>query len=177
MRPTPLRVLAAVSGAALAVVCFVVLHPVSDAIVGALGCAVLVAVTVTDLESRRIPNRIVIPAAVAAVAARTAIDPSARWALGSVVCGGLLLVLALVYPAGLGMGDVKLALFLGAWLGWYGLLAIVLGVLSGFVPALLLLVTRGRRSALPYAPFLAIGAVAALLAGHDIVDWYRSAGS
>src|SRR5262249_23706177 len=105
----------------LAASCFVVLDPVSNAIVAAAGCVVLVAVTVADRERRIIPNRLVLPALVAVLVARSALDPSLRWILGALVTGGILLVLALIYPAGLGMGDVKLAAFLGAWLGWEGL--------------------------------------------------------
>jgi leader peptidase (prepilin peptidase)/N-methyltransferase len=163
----------------LVVVCFVVVDPVSDAVVAAAGCAVLMAVTVTDLERRIIPNRIVLPALVAALVARSALDPSPRWILGALVTGGVLFVLALIHPAGLGMGDVKLAAFLGAWLGWEGLLAVVLGSFAAFVPALAVIVVKGRAArkiGLPLAPFLAIGGVVAVLAGHDIVDWWRSAG-
>ena len=85
------------------------------------------AVSVVDLESRRVPNRIVVPGLVAALVVRTALDPSPRWIGGAAVAGGALLALALIYPAGLGMGDVKLAAFLGGWLAWHGVLALVLG--------------------------------------------------
>jgi leader peptidase (prepilin peptidase) / N-methyltransferase len=164
----------------LASACLIVLDPLSEALVGAAGCAVLVAVTITDLESRIIPNRIVVPALVASLVARTAIEPSPRWVLGAVATGGVLFVLALVHPSGLGMGDVKLGGFLGAWLGWYGLLALTLGVFAAFVPALGVILLKGRAArkiGLPLAPFLAIGGVAAVLAGHDIVDWWQSTGS
>jgi len=180
VRATPLRIAAVCLSAVLAAVCFVVLEPVSSAVVGALGCVVLVAISVTDLESRRVPNRIVVPAMVVALVVRTALDPSIEWVLGALITGGLLLVLALIYPAGLGMGDVKLGAFLGAWLGWYGLLAVVLGSFAAFVPAVGILVVKGsagRKVALPFAPFLALGGVIALLAGPDIVDWWRSFGN
>jgi len=173
-------VAAALVAAALVALCFVVLEPGSDAIVGALGCVVLVAVSVTDLESRRVPNRIVLPALVAALVARTALDPSVEWVLGMLATGGLLFVLAVIHPAGLGMGDVKLGGFLGAWLGWNGLLALVLGSFAAFIPAVAILVARGkagRKVPLPFAPFLALGGIVALLAGPDILDWYRSLGS
>jgi len=180
VRPTPLRVAAACLSAILVALCFVVLEPVSSAIVGALGCVVLVAVSVTDLESRRVPNRIIVPALVVALVARTALDPSVEWVLGALITGGVLFLLAVIHPAGLGMGDVKLGGFLGAWLGWNGLLALVLGSFASFVPALAILVARGsagRKVAIPFAPFLALGGIVALLAGPDIVDWYRSLGS
>jgi leader peptidase (prepilin peptidase) / N-methyltransferase len=176
---TMLRWGAAAMALVLAAVCFLVVEPVSDAVVAAAGCAVLVAVTVTDLERRIIPNRVVLPALVAALAARMALDPSPQWVLGALVTGGILFVLALIHPAGLGMGDVKLAAFLGAWLGWEGLLAVVIGSFAAFLPALGVIVVKGRAArkiGLPLAPFLAVGGIVAVLAGHDIVDWWRSAG-
>jgi len=177
---TVLRSVGIVVALALAVVCAVVLDPASSAAIGAFGCALLVAVSIVDLESRRIPNRIVLPGLAGALVARTALDPSPRWIAGAALAGGSLLVLALVYPAGLGMGDVKLAAFLGAWLAWDGLLALVLGSFAAFIPALGIIIARGRAArkvALPFGPFLALGGVVALLAGHDIVHWYRSLGS
>src|SRR5690348_15925016 len=113
MHVTPLRTAGAAVAAGLAVVCAVVLDTASSAAVGAFGCALLVAVSIVDIEERRVPNRIVLPGLVAALVARTALDPSPRWIGGMAVAGGALLVLALVYPAGMGMGDVKLAAFLG----------------------------------------------------------------
>ena len=180
MRPTTLRIAGAAVAIALAAVCLAFLDPLSAGAIGALGCAVLVAVSVVDLEERRVPNRIVLPALAAALAARTAVDPSPRWLIGALLSGGALFALALIYPAGMGMGDVKLAGFLGAWLGWNGVLALLLGSFAAFVPAVGILAVRGqagRKVKLPFAPFLAIGGVAALFAGHDIVDWYRSLGT
>lgn len=180
VRLSRLRAAGVLVAVALAAVCFAVIDPVSSAIVGALGCAVLVAVSVVDLEERRVPNRIVLPALAAALVARTALDPRIEWAGGMLLAGGTLFVLALVYPAGMGMGDVKLAGFLGAWLGWNGILACLLGSFVAFVPAVGILLRRGRagrKVALPFAPFLAAGGVIAVLVGHDIVDWYQSLGT
>lgn len=179
MRVTSLRVAAVVLAAALAALCFVVIDSVPDAIVGALGCALLVTIAVIDVEERRVPNRLVIPGLVVALVARTTLDPSPRWLIGAVLAGGTLFALALIHPAGLGMGDVKLAGFLGAWLAWNGVLALVLASFAAFVPAVGILIARGRagrKVALPFAPFLAFGGVLALLVGQDIVDWYRSLG-
>ena len=180
MRLTRLRTAGLLVAGGLVAACFVVLEPRSDAVVGGLGCLLLAALSVVDLEERRVPNRLVLPGLAAALLVRTALDPSPRWALGALAAGASLLLLAIVYPAGMGMGDVKLAAFLGAWLGWYGLLALVLGTFAAFLPAAVILAARGRAArkvGLPFAPFLAVGAVAALLAGHDIFDWYRSLGS
>jgi leader peptidase (prepilin peptidase)/N-methyltransferase len=174
-----LRGIAVGAAAGLIAVCLVVLHPIADALVGAAGCLVLVAVTVTDLERRIVPNKIVVPALVVAVVARTALDPSPRWVLAAVGAGGVLLVAAIVFPAGMGMGDVKLMAFLGAWLGWQALTALMLGLFASFVPAVAILALRGRaggKIGIPFAPFLALGGVVALFCGPAIVDWYRSLG-
>jgi leader peptidase (prepilin peptidase) / N-methyltransferase len=177
---SPLRMAAVATAVPLAIVCLVVVDPFSSALVGAAGCAVLVAVTVTDLERRIVPNRIVVPALIATLIARTALDPSPRWALAALAVGGILFALAVVYPAGLGMGDVKLAAFLGGWLGWTALVALAIGTFASFLPAIAILVRRGRagrKVGLPFAPFLALGGVVALLWGDRIWDWYSSLGS
>jgi leader peptidase (prepilin peptidase)/N-methyltransferase len=158
---------------ALAVACALVFDDTTEAVVNALGCAVLVAVTVTDLERRIIPNRIVLPALAAALVVQTARDPSLEWVLGALLAGGLFLLLALVYPAGLGMGDVKLVAFMGAWLGWDVGVALFAGSLLGMVPALVALLRRGgkgRKETLPYGPFLAAGGVVGLFFGGALLD-------
>lgn len=158
---------------ALAVACAVVFEDTTEAIVNALGCAVLVAVSVTDLERRIIPNRIIVPALVAALVVQTARDPSVEWLVGALAAGGFFLVLALVYPAGLGMGDVKLAAFMGAWLGWDVAVALFAGSLLGMVPALVALLRsggRGRKETMPYGPFLAAGGVVGLFFGEALLD-------
>lgn len=166
-------------GGGLVLACFLALHPIAASLVGAVGCVVLVAVTVTDLERRIVPNRIVVPALAAALVARTALDPSPRWVLAAFGVGSILFLAAVVFPAGMGMGDVKLTAFLGGWLGWQALTALMLGLLASFVPALGILVVRGRAArkvGLPFAPFLALGGIVALFVGPEIVDWYRSLG-
>ncbi len=173
----PLRKAAAIGAVGLVAASFVILDPISDGIIGAAGCVVLTAVTVTDLERRIVPNRIVIPALVVALLARTALDPSPRWILATVAAGGSFLLLALIYPAGMGMGDVKLAGFFGAWLGWQSLTALALGVFAASLPAFVILALHGRagrKIGLPFAPFLALGGVLALFVGPEIVHWYRS---
>lgn len=168
-----LRLAAAALWAALAVACLIVFGWSVEAVVGAAGCAVLVAVTVTDLERRIIPNRIVLPALAAALVVQTLRDPSVEWLLSALAAGGFFLVLALVYPAGLGMGDVKLAAFLGAWLGRDVLVALVVGSLIGAVMALAVLGLRrgdARRTMMPYGPSLAAGGVVALFFAEPLID-------
>jgi len=141
----------------------------------AIACAALVVVTATDLERRIVPNRVVLPSAVAVLALQTAGHPSPEWALGALGAAGFLLLAALAYPGGMGMGDVKLALLIGALLGKTTPVGIMLGLLFALVPSAVLLArhgTRARRLAIPFAPFLAAGAVVALFAGHPILHAY-----
>lgn len=131
-------------------------------------CFVLVVLSVIDLETRRLPNRIVLPSAALVLVARVASDPASwkAWLGASLVAFACFLVFALVFPSGLGMGDVKLALLLGAALGAAVPSALVLGTLAGGVAGLVMLVRRGaqaRGRLIPYGPFLAFGAIAIML--------------
>jgi leader peptidase (prepilin peptidase) / N-methyltransferase len=149
------------------------LHP--TALVAVVFCASLVAVSATDFEHRIIPNRIVVPAAAIVLVAQTAIDPSPEWALGALGAGGFLFLALLVYPSGMGMGDVKLALLLGAMLGRTVGVALMIGMLAALVPAIVLMARHGsaaRKMALPFGPFLALGGLVALFAGERLLDAY-----
>lgn len=146
-----------------------------DAFVAAFFCLCLVAVSATDLEHRIIPNRIVLPAAAVVLAANTALHPSPRWTLAALGASGFLLAAALAYPAGMGMGDVKLALLMGAALGKTVPVALMVGMLSAVVPGIYLLVRHGsaaRKMGVPFGPFLALGSVVALFAGGWVLDAY-----
>ena len=157
-----LRVLAVVVFAALAIACLVDFGFTVEALVDILACAVLVAVTVTDLERRIVPNRIIVPALVVALVVQTARDPSVEWIVASLGAGAFFLIAALVYPAGLGMGDVKMAAFLGAWLGAPVVVALFAGSLFALVPAFVILARHGsaaRKMGIPFAPSLAAGGV------------------
>jgi leader peptidase (prepilin peptidase) / N-methyltransferase len=145
--------------------------------VAAFFCAVLVTVSATDLSHRIVPNVIVLPAAVVVLAAQTALDPSAEWALGAFGASLFLFLAALAYPKGMGMGDVKLALLLGAMLGRTVPVALMLGMVAALVPSAVLLARHGsaaRKMAIPFAPFLAFGGVVALFAGDRLLDAYLS---
>jgi leader peptidase (prepilin peptidase) / N-methyltransferase len=149
----------------------------AKAAVAAFFCAVLVAVSAIDLEHRIIPNRIVIPATLVILVANTLLDLSPEWALGALAGSGFLLAAALVYPAGMGMGDVKLALLMGAALGRTVSVALMVGMLAAMIPGLFLLAKHGakaRKMGIPFGPFLALGSVVALFWGHDILDAYLS---
>jgi leader peptidase (prepilin peptidase)/N-methyltransferase len=146
-----------------------------EALVASFFCLALVAVSATDLEHRIIPNRIVVPAAAIVLAAQTALHPSPEWAIAGFGASGFLFIAALVYPAGMGMGDVKLALLLGAMLGRTVPVALLLGMVTALVPAVVLLARHGsaaRKMGIPLGPFLALGAAVALFAGHPLLHLY-----
>jgi len=157
--------------------CVLAFGVTAEAAVAAFFCAVLVAVSAIDAEHRIIPNRIVLPAAVVVLVANTALTLSPEWALAAAGASGFLLAAALAYPAGLGMGDVKLALLMGAALGKTVSVALMVGMLAAMVPGVVILAKHGkagRKMGLPFGPFLAIGSVVALFWGHDLLQAYFS---
>jgi leader peptidase (prepilin peptidase)/N-methyltransferase len=140
----------------------------SAGLIASLATAVLVVLSLIDIESRRLPNRIVLPASALILTARLVAAPDhwGAWLGASVGAAAFFFVFALAYPAGLGMGDVKLALLLGATLGGAVLPALLLGTLAGGAAAVALLVRGGleaRRATMPYGLFLAFGAIATIL--------------
>jgi len=145
---------------------------------GLVFVAVLVMVTLTDLERRVIPNSILIAGAVIGLGIIVATDPSSlpERGIAAVAAGGFLLVAALLYPRGMGMGDVKLAAVIGLFLGREVapamLVALVAGALFGLAIMLREGAAAGRKRAVPFGPFLALGGVVGLLAGSEILDWY-----
>ena len=155
--------------------CFLRFGLSGKALVGALFCAALVTVTVTDFERRIIPNRIVLPAALVVLAANTALRPSPEWAIAAFGASAFLLIAALAYPGGMGMGDVKLALLLGAAVGRTVPIALMVAMLSALVPSTAILVRHGRagrKMGIPFGPFLALGGIVALFAGKALLDGY-----
>jgi leader peptidase (prepilin peptidase) / N-methyltransferase len=146
-----------------------------DALVAAFFCAVLVAVSAIDLEHRIIPNRLVLPATAIVLVAQTALEPSLEWTLAALGSSLFLLLAVLAYPAGMGMGDVKLALLLGAALGRTVPVALMVGMLSALVPVVFLFARHGsaaRKMTIPFGPFLALGGVVALFFGDALLDLY-----
>lgn len=147
--------------------------------------ATLLAIALIDLEHYIVPNRIllpVVPTTAALLALAAALDGAwgdlGRGLAASAVAFVGLLVVHVISPRGMGMGDVKLALLLGLLLGWLSwghvALGLFLGFLFGAVVGVVLLATgiRSRREAVPFAPFLAAGSVVAVFAGNPILDWY-----
>jgi leader peptidase (prepilin peptidase) / N-methyltransferase len=145
--------------------------------VAAFFCAALVTVSATDLSHRIVPNVLVLPAAAVVLVAMTALEPSAEWALGAFGASFFLFLAALAYPKGMGMGDVKLALLLGAMLGRTVPVALMVAMIAALVPSLVLLARHGsaaRKMGIPFAPFLALGGVLALFWGDELLDAYLS---
>jgi leader peptidase (prepilin peptidase)/N-methyltransferase len=138
-------------------------------------CLALVALSAADIRYRLVPNRIVLPAAVVVLVAQTLLHPSVEWLLGGIGGAGFLLVAALAYPAGMGMGDVKLALLLGFMLGRNVGVALMVGMIAALLPSIVLFARHGsaaRKMAIPFAPFLAVGGVIALFFGDALMDAY-----
>jgi leader peptidase (prepilin peptidase) / N-methyltransferase len=161
--------------AVLAAVCIVAFGPTLHALAAGLLCAALLTVTATDLERRVVPNRIVLPATVLVLAVQELRDPSIEWPLAGLGAALFLFAAALAYPRGMGMGDVKLALLLGVGVGRTVPVALLAGMIAALVPSAVLLARHGaaaRKLAIPFAPFLALGGLVALFAGHAVVDWY-----
>jgi leader peptidase (prepilin peptidase) / N-methyltransferase len=170
-----IRLLAVVVFLVLAIACVATFGAGAEALVDVLGCAVLVVVTVTDLERRIVPNRVILPALVVALVVQTIRDPSVEWIVSALAAGGFFLLAALIHPAGLGMGDVKLASFLGAWLGASVAVALFAGAVIAMIPAVVILAMRGsagRKVGIPFAPFLAAGGVVGLFFGDAVLDWW-----
>ena len=138
---------------------------------------ILVAAAATDLEERIIPNRLMAAGAVLALVLWTIADPARlpENLIAGAAAGGFLLLAAVAYPAGMGMGDVKLAAVMGLYLGRSVAPALFIGFAAGAVVGVALMAARGaeaRKRAIPFAPFLAAGGVIGQLFGDEIVDWY-----
>jgi leader peptidase (prepilin peptidase)/N-methyltransferase len=162
-------------GALLIAASFLAFGFSGKAFVAAFFCATLVVISATDLSHRIVPNVIVVPAAAIVLVAMTALDPSAEWALGAFGGALFLFLAALAYPKGMGMGDVKLALLLGAMLGRTVPVALMIGMIAALVPSVVLLARHGsaaRKMGIPFAPFLALGGVVALFFGDALLDAY-----
>jgi leader peptidase (prepilin peptidase)/N-methyltransferase len=145
--------------------------------VAAVFAATLVVLSAIDAERRILPDLIVLPATAVILAAQIALFPdrALEWILAS-LGAALFLFLALVaYPRGMGMGDVKLALLLGAGLGKAVTVGLMLGMLAALAGSSILFARHGlgaRKMFIPFGPFLAFGALVALFWGEALLDAY-----
>jgi leader peptidase (prepilin peptidase) / N-methyltransferase len=166
--------------AALAVAVVLTSDDLHDLLLGLVLVALLVPIALIDLDHRIIPNRLTALGAVAALAigAATDLDGVPQQLIAGAAAGGFLLLAALARPGGMGMGDVKLAGMLGLFLGREVAVALLVAFVAGTLVGVGVMARRGvgegRRTAIPFGPFLAFGGVVGLLAGPAIVDWYLS---
>jgi leader peptidase (prepilin peptidase)/N-methyltransferase len=164
--------------AALCAAVVLVRHSTTDRVLGIALVTVLVATSLIDIQTRKIPNRLLGPAAAGALLIGLVLHPAGVpvQLVAGAAGGCVLLLFALVHPRGLGMGDVKLAGVLGLYLGGSVAVALFAGVLVGAFAGLAVIarvgVVRGRKTGMPFGPFLAAGALVALAAGPQILHWY-----
>jgi leader peptidase (prepilin peptidase) / N-methyltransferase len=164
--------------ALLLAITVIVIGTNEDVWLGLAFVLLLVPVTVIDIDFRIIPNKLLIAGTVAALAILALTRPGdiPEHLIAAAAAGGFLLVAAIAYPAGMGMGDVKLAfvmgLFLGRDVGVAMLVALVAGSLVGVAVMAHKGTAEGRKTAIPFGPFLALGGIVGLLAGEPVVDWY-----
>jgi leader peptidase (prepilin peptidase) / N-methyltransferase len=141
---------------------------------------IVIPAALIDLEHRIIPNKLTLLGALVALVLGTALDPSGEPArlIAGAAAGGFLLIAALAYPGGMGMGDVKLAGVMGLFLGAAVAPAILIALLSGVLVGAAIIARKGaragRKTAVPLGPFLAFGAIVAVFAGRPLVQLYTS---
>lgn len=149
----------------------------------ALGIALvllLVPLALIDLEHRVLPNVITLPGCALAVLLGTALDPSGEPArlIAGAAAGGAFALIVLLYPGGMGMGDAKLAAMIGLFLGASVIPAVLIALLAGVLVGAGVMrakgVKAGRKTAVPFGPFLALGASIALFAGGPLLHWYTT---
>jgi leader peptidase (prepilin peptidase) / N-methyltransferase len=139
---------------------------------------VLVPAALIDLEHRIIPNRLNLAGALLALGLGTALDPAGEPGrlIAGAAAGGFLLAAALAYPGGMGMGDVKLAAVMGLFLGAAVAPALLIALLSGVLLGAAIIARKGahagRKTAVPFGPFLALGGILAIFVGSPIVNLY-----
>ncbi len=164
--------------AALLVLTVIVIGPNEDVWLGLAFVLLLVPVTVIDIDFRIIPNKLMIAGTVVALAILAVTTPEdiPEHLIAAFAAGGFLLIAAIAYPSGMGMGDVKLAFVMGLFLGREVGVAMLVALVAGSVVGVAIMARKGtkegRKTALPFGPFLALGGIVALLAGEPIVDWY-----
>lgn len=139
--------------------------------------AMLAIVTLTDLEQRIIPNKVLLAGAILCIAIAAPTDPGGlpERAIAAAAGGGVLFLVVLAYPQGMGLGDVKLTATMGLFLGRALAPAILIALLAGSAVGLALIARHGakaRRMAIPFGPFLALGGVVGMLVGEQLLNAY-----
>jgi leader peptidase (prepilin peptidase)/N-methyltransferase len=163
---------------ALCVGAVIVHHSASAVALSIALILIVVPAAMIDLEHRIIPNKLTALGALLALAIGLALDPSGEPGrlIAAAAAGGFLLLAALAYPGGMGMGDVKLAAVMGLFLGAAVAPAILIALLTGVLVGAVIIARKGaqegRKTAVPFGPFLALGALFGVFLGHQLVDVY-----
>jgi leader peptidase (prepilin peptidase)/N-methyltransferase len=162
--------LSVLASAPLVAACLAAFGLTAEGLLSCFFATVLVVLSIIDVEERRLPNVIVLPAFALVLTAHLALEPgrAVEWVVASVGAALFLFLPSLFFPGGMGMGDFKLALLLGAMLGSAVVTAILVASIAGAVAALGVLAVRGasaRGQAIPFGPFLALGGIVALFVG------------
>jgi leader peptidase (prepilin peptidase)/N-methyltransferase len=150
----------------------------SDAVLPLMLVTILVPIALTDIDHRIIPNAITGPAAIAGLTVALLLDTSSvpERLIAATAAGGFFLIVALIVPGGMGMGDVKLVGVLGIYLGLSVVPAIFIALIVGSVAGVVVMAQRGvhagRKSTIPFGPFLVLGGLVAIFAGPAIIDLY-----
>jgi leader peptidase (prepilin peptidase)/N-methyltransferase len=148
-----------------------------ESVIFILLATTLLIVSFIDLAHTIVPDAITLPGILVGLFASLALTSIGivDAILGLCLGGGLFLLIALLSRGGMGGGDIKLIAMIGAFLGWQAVLVtILLGALLGALVGLglIMLKKKGRRDPLPFGPFLALGALIAMVWGHDLFQWY-----
>jgi leader peptidase (prepilin peptidase)/N-methyltransferase len=164
-------------GALYAATVIVYRHDAAEAVIGLVFVAMLAVITLTDLERRIIPNKALIAGAVICLAIAIPTDPGGvpERLIAAAAGGGVFFLIVLAAPRGMGLGDAKLVATMGLFLGRALGPAVLAGLLAGSIVGLALIASQGtqaRKMAIPFGPFLALGGIVGLLAGHHLVDIY-----
>jgi leader peptidase (prepilin peptidase)/N-methyltransferase len=168
----------ALTAALFAAVAVVHAHDTTMLVLGLVLVAFLVPIALIDADLKIIPNKLTLPAAVLGIVLGTALDPGGEVErlIAGAAAGGVLALPSLLHPKGMGMGDAKLVAVLGLYLGVAIVpaffVAFALGTLVGVAIMIRKGMHAGRKTAVPFGPFLAIGAVVGVLAGNELVQLY-----
>ncbi|MCL5073349.1 MAG: A24 family peptidase [Actinobacteria bacterium] len=147
---------------------------------GIILCSILIIISFIDLKFKIIPNKIILPFTLVGLSISTAIivlENPRRWWLPLAYCAGafiFMLIIHLIYPKGMGMGDVKLSLMLGAFLVKNVIVGLFLGFLIGSISGLILIISKKKKLSqeIPFGPFISTGSIIALFIGGYILRWY-----
>ncbi len=137
--------------------------------------ALLFLISWVDLQEKRIPDELVFLIIILGVISLFLGQPLGPALLGGVIYFSLLFLIHILFPGGMGWGDVKLAGALGFFLGWQkALLSFLLSFTGGAIIGIILIAfkIKGRRDPIPFAPFMAGGAIIAFFWGKGIINWY-----